>query len=46
MAQTKTTRETSIEKCITHKAWKKYEAYLEGPHKEVKAGAGREGGRA
>ena len=27
-----------IEKFIAHRSWRKYTAYVEGPHGEVKAG--------
>lgn len=35
---TKTTRETEIEKFITHRSWRKYTVRLQGPHEEVRAG--------
>ena len=38
MVQQKTTRETEIEKFISHRSWRKFTACLKGPHGDVKAG--------
>lgn len=38
MVQQKTAGKIEIEKFISHRAWRKYTAYLQGLHGEVKAG--------
>lgn len=31
------TRDTAIEKLMTHRTWRKHRVYPKGPHREVKA---------
>lgn len=45
MMKGQTIRETEIEKFVTHRSWRKYQAFLMGPGRKVKQGADREKNR-